>query len=69
LNPCSRAYDCFRNATGAEAERQLTLYQTALADAVGRFQVPPDALDRAVRNKYLRWLRAGSHPPTLPPRA
>jgi hypothetical protein len=27
------------------------------------------ALDRAIKHQYLRWLRASSRPPTLPPRA
>ena len=69
LESLLRAYENFRNATGAEAERLQTIYHTALADAAGRFQAPPDALDHAIKNKYLRWLRARSHPPTLPPRA
>ncbi len=69
LESLLRAYDSFRNAAGDEAERLQTIYQTAIADAAGRFQAPPDALDRAIKNQYLRWLRASSRPPTLPPRA
>jgi hypothetical protein len=69
LESLLRAYENFRNAPGVQAERLETIYHAALADAAGRFQVPPDALDRAIKNKYLRWIRASSHPSTLPPRA
>ena len=69
LESLLRAYENFRNATGAEAERLQTIYHTAIADAAARFKAPPDVLDRAIKSKYLRWLRAGSRPPTLPPRA
>ena len=32
-------------------ERLQAIYHTALADAAGRFQLPPDALDRAIKTK------------------
>ena len=52
-----------------DAVELFALYESRLQDLAAGSNIEKDALHRAVKIQYSRWLRASSHPPTLPPRA
>jgi hypothetical protein len=61
------AYDA--QEQGSEAERLLARYESSLASAAATRKLNPDVLHRAVKWAFRDWIRAQSHPPTLPPKA
>ena len=61
------AYDA--QEQGSEAERLLALYESSLASVTAARKLNPEVLHRAVKWAFRGWIRAQSHPPTLPPKA
>jgi len=54
---------------GSEADRLLILYESKLSEVAETRKVNAQALHRAVKWAFRSWVRAQSHPPTLPPKA
>jgi hypothetical protein len=54
---------------GPEAERLLAQYESKLAEIAIARKLESDSLHRAVKWAFRGWIRAHSHPPTLPPKA
>ena len=64
------AYDAFREAAPEEADRLADAYELMLRTHSERSGIPVEQLDRAVKLRYLRQVRAEEkRPSTLPPRA
>ena len=61
------AYDA--EEQGSEAERLLEVYETSLANVAAARKVNSEVIHRAVKWAFRGWIRAHSHPPTLPPKA
>jgi len=59
LEALLKAFDSFdQAATGPEADRLLTVYQTVLEETAQHLKVSTEVLDRVVRRKHPRWVRA-----------
>jgi hypothetical protein len=70
LEALLKSYDAFMEARGGSNEGQLfALYQSRLDDVAAARRLGRETLDAAVRTKYPRWIRAGHHPSSLPPKA
>ena len=64
------AYDAFREAAPDEADRLGDAYEAQLRNCSEQSGIPVEQLDRAVKMRYLRQVRAEEkRPSTLPPRA
>ena len=61
------AYDA--QEQGADAERLLAFYESRLSSVAAARKLNPEILHRAVKWAFRSWIRAQSHPPTLPPNA
>lgn len=72
LEALLKAYDAFLEARGAEEEeeeRLFALYESRLEEVSLHTSVSKEALHRAVKKQYLRWVQANARPTTLPPTA
>ncbi len=66
LEALLKAYDAYQSSpAGAEASRLHAIYEARLEEAAARSSISKDLLDRAIRRKHLRWVRANL-PPTFP---
>ncbi len=69
LEELLKTLDRFFQADPAEAERLLILYKSHLDATSERTGISPNELDRAIRVKYPKWVRANSRTSTVPPKA
>jgi hypothetical protein len=69
LEALLQTYDAWRNASGAEVQRQKELFFSRLADEVERCKLSEATLLLMVRRRHRTWLKAQNRPTTLPPKA
>lgn len=70
LEAILKAFDAFMQARGEEAERLRAIYESRLEDVLQKHPgITKERLEQAIRKQYLQWLRAGSTPSSIPPKA
>ena len=70
LEEMLKAYDAAKQASSADEQQLLTLYELRLDDMLQRHpQLSRQALEDAVHCAYGRWLQAQKKPTSLPPKA
>ena len=69
LEAILKAYDAFMQARGEQAEKLWEIYQGLLDQVAQREKISIETLHRAVKAKYLQWLRKEENPPSIPPKA
>jgi hypothetical protein len=58
LEALLKAFDAFRQAPRSEAQKYWDLYSIALEEEAQKLRLSSDVLDRLVRRKHPRWVRA-----------
>jgi|HubBroStandDraft_1064217.scaffolds.fasta_scaffold534894_2 ribosomal 50S subunit-associated protein YjgA (DUF615 family) len=70
LEALLQCYDAFKQATGAEARRLHSIYQSRLDNVLERYpNLSRRTLQQMIDHAYRRWRRAQEKPSSIPPHA